>query len=314
MAEEQGQGGINGGNGSDNSNVGVFIHTLISNSIRLGDAAVMNQGGSEQEQGENVNIHITTLNDPNYNDVSTRVTFTDGTHRDLDWDDVVTEQTTIDDGLLDGNTYEWTKNIRAVHFGIGVKRVTNWAFSYCDTLESVTWEEAADSVITVEGGAFSYCPNATDENGFLVLTGRLCCIDPSKVGSNVVVPDEAMIIAPNAFANSQSGKVTSITFPNVVSFRPGAFQGSDYLTDIYLAVDIETAQEYEPEDYTAWDLGVKLEPDQQTGGAIAVQTQVVIHCTDGTIQKGYDTENNVYYPFDNLRDSTSHDVITHNGI
>ena len=250
MATEGGQqeGGNSWNSGGQNpTGVGVIINFLNAGNMRLGDINAMgggnqsgNQSGNNEPSSGTVDTdNITTIDDPTYDTAKTRVFYSDGTHDDFAWEGEVTEETVFDAGLfsVDQETYEytWTNDIREVHFGTAVTAIDNYAFSRNPTLSSITFEQFAS--VAISGGAFSESPNLTDASGLCVIKGRLVCVDPSKMGSNVTIPTAAyqiQRIEAYSMVNRTPGKLVSMTIPGHVAIMLNAFNDCQYITDLYL--------------------------------------------------------------------------------
>ena len=102
--EQGGEGGNSWNSGGQNpTGVGVIINFLNAGNMRIGDINAMgggNQSGNEPSSGTIDTDNITTIDDPTYDTTKTRVFYSDGTHDDFLWEGEVTEDTTIDDGLV----------------------------------------------------------------------------------------------------------------------------------------------------------------------------------------------------------------------
>ena len=68
----------------------------------------------------------------------TKITFTDGTSQEYDWSGEINQQTMIDAGLLNGDSYDWVKNPLTVEIGTNVTSIGNNTFNFCRGLTSVT--------------------------------------------------------------------------------------------------------------------------------------------------------------------------------
>ena len=97
-------------------------------------------------------------------------------------------------------------DVKTVMIKNGTKGIANRAFSYCDSLTSIT---IPDSVTSIGEGAFSYCDSLT----------------------SITIPDSVTSIGEGAFNGCTS--LTSITIPNgVTSIGGWAFSGCTSLTSI----------------------------------------------------------------------------------
>ena len=68
----------------------------------------------------------------------TKITFTDGTEGEYDWSGEINQQTMIDAGLFNGDSYDWVKNPLTVEIGTNVTSIGNNTFNFCRGLTSVT--------------------------------------------------------------------------------------------------------------------------------------------------------------------------------
>ena len=122
-----------------------------------------------------------------------------------------------------------------MHFGTAVTAITNYAFSRNPTLSSITFERFAN--VAISDGAFSESPNLTDASGLCVIKGRLVCVDPSKMGSDVTIPTDSyqiQRIEAYSMVNRTQGKLVSVTIPGQVGIMRDAFTDCQYITDLYL--------------------------------------------------------------------------------
>jgi hypothetical protein len=176
-----------------------------------------------------------------------------------------------------------------VHFGTAVTAINTYAFSRNPTLSSITFERFAS--VAISGGAFSESPNLTDASGLCVIKGRLVCVDPSKVGSNVTIPSasyQIQRIEAYSMVNRTQGKLVSVTIPGHVGIMLNAFNDCQYITDLYLPDMGISDVSYDQEDqgaYNGWGLGEDYDSNGEN-----VYREVTIHCSDGTIE--HDTSGN----------------------
>ena len=114
----------------------------------------------------------------------------------------------------------------------GTKGIANRAFSYCDSLTSIT---IPDSVTSIGGDAFSHCTSLTS----ITIPDSVTSISDSAFSyctslTSITIPDSVTWIGNSAFSGCSS--LTSVTIPDgVTSIGESAFSSCSSLT----AIDVE---------------------------------------------------------------------------
>ena len=145
----------------------------------------------------------------------TKITFTDGSVEEYDWSGEINQQTMIDSGLYDGDSYVWIKKTQTIEIGSDVTSIGGMLFSNCNWLTNIT---IPDSVTSIGVQAFYGCRGLTS----------------LMIGNGVTNIDSGAFYSCNSLTSVIIGNgVTSIgfyTFYDCTSLTSVTFSGKNKAT------------------------------------------------------------------------------------